>query len=225
MFKEEPDYEAPADSGGNNMYDIEVVAADDEGREGTLDVTVMVTEVNEGPEITGPTTYSVAEGQDLTGATYSARDPEDPTADVTRWRLVGSDAGDFTITDTSDQTGKNSAQLTFRNIPDYDRPDDSNRDNEYLVTIRAYNGSTYGSLDVTITVRDENEAEPVVTGRETLSFRENTATTTRLYTYRATDMDRNTTIIWTVEGDDGGEFGDFNISETGGLFFQESPRL
>ena len=33
-------------------------------------------------------------------------------------------------------------------------PADSNRDNEYLVTIRAYNGSTYGSLDVTVTVTD-----------------------------------------------------------------------
>ena len=120
--------------------------------------------------------------------TFTARDPEDTDAAVTSWRLAGSDAGDFTITDT----GQNSAQLTFRNTPDYDRPADSNRDNEYLVTIRAYNGSTYGSLGVTVTVTDRNEAEPVVTGRDTLSFRENTAAGTRLYTYRATDTDRNT---------------------------------
>ena len=72
--------------------------------------------------------------------------------------------------------------MTFRNIPDYDRPADSNRDNVYLVSVRAYDsGNRYGSLDVTVTVTDVNEEEPVVTGRESLSFRENTATETRLY--------------------------------------------
>ena len=43
--------------------------------------------------------------------------------------------------------------MTFRNIPDYYSPADSNRDNEYLVTIRAYDsGNRYGSLEVTVTV-------------------------------------------------------------------------
>ena len=175
-----------------------------------------MTAVDEGPEITGATTYTVPEGQELGGASFTARDPEDAGAAVTAWRLAGSDAGDFTITDT----GQNSAQLTFRNTPDYDRPADSNRDNEYLVTIRAYNGSTYGSLDVTVTVTDQNEAEPVVTGRETLSFRENTSADTRLYTYRATDTDRDATIAWSVRGTDGG---DFTISTGGELFFSSIP--
>ena len=203
-FREPPDYEHPEDSGQDNLYNLTVVATDNGGRRASLDVTVTVTAVDEGPEITGATTYAVPEGRDLTGATFTAQDPdpEDAGAAVTSWRLAGSDAGDFTITDT----GQNSAQLTFRNIPDYDRPADSNRDNEYLVTIRAYNGSTYGSLDVTVTVTDENEAAPVVTGRDTLSFRENTPVTTRLYTYRATDTDRGTEIAWSVEGDDGNAF-------------------
>ena len=179
-------------------------------------MTVTVTELNEGPEVSGATTYTVPEGQDLTGAAFTARDPEDAGAAVTSWRLAGSDAGDFTITDT----GPNAAQLTFRNTLDYDRPADSNRDHEYLVTIRAYNGSTYGSLDVTVTVTDENEAEPVVTGRDTLSFRENTATTTRLHTYRATDTDRDAELTWSVEGADGN---DFTISTGGELFFRDIP--
>ena len=214
-FKEEPNYEIPADSDTNNEYLLTVVATDDAGREGTLDVTVTVTVVDEGPEITGTTTYSVTEGQGLTGASFSARDPEEPTSAVSRWSLAGSDGGDFIIT----ETGQNGAELTFRNTPDYDSPADSNRDNEYLVTIRAYNGSTYGSLDVIVTVTDQNEAEPVVTGRGTLSFRENTTTETRLYTYRATDMDRDTTIAWSLEGDDRD---DFAIDE-GVLTFSSPP--
>ncbi len=215
-FREPPDYEAPGDSGRDNQYNLTVLATDSGRQRASLDITVTVTAVDEGPEVSGTTAYTVSEGQDLAEATFTAQDPEDAGAAVTSWRLAGSDAGDFTITDT----GHNSAQLTFRNTPDYDRPADSNRDNEYLVTIRAYNGSTYGSLDVTVTVTDRNEAAPVVTGRDTLSFRENTATTTRLHTYRATDTDRDTEITWSVEGDDGN---DFTISTGGELFFSNIP--
>ena len=214
-FGEPPDYEAPGDSDQNNVYELTVVATDTGRRKASLGVTVTVTEVDEGPEISGANTYTVPEGQDLTGATFNARDPEDTSAAVTRWSLSGRDAGDFTITDTR----PNSARLAFRNTPDYDRPADSNRDNEYQVTVRAYNGSTYGSLDVTVTVTPVNEDDPAVTGRETLSARENTATTTRLHTYRATDGDRNTEIIWSVEGDDG----DYFAIDEGVLTFSAPP--
>ena len=114
--------------------------------------------------------------------------------------------------------------MAFRNTPDYDRPADSNRDNEYLVTVRAYNGSTYGSLEVTVTVTDTNEANPVVTGRQNLSFRENTATATRLYTYRATDMNLDTEIMWSVRGTDGNDFTvTRDSSGWGKLYFSSIP--
>ena len=214
VFREPPDHEAPQDSGRDNEYNLTVAATDSGGLSASLDVTVTVTAVDEGPEITGTSTYTVAEGGILAGADFTGRDPETPSAEVSSWRLAGSDSGDFTITGT----GQNSARLTFRNPPDYDRPADSNRDNEHLVTIRAYNGSTYGSLDVTVT--DRNEADPVVTGRDTLSFRENTSADTRLYTYRATDADRDTTIAWHVRGTDGD---DFTIGTGGELFFSSIP--
>ena len=223
-FKEPPDYEDPGDSGGDNGYELTVIATDSGGRSASLDVTVTVTALEEGPEVTGTATYTVTEGRDLLLATFTGRDPETPAAEVTSWRLAGSDAGDFTITDTSETTGRETAELTFSNTPDYDSPADSNRDNEYLVTIRAYNGSTYGSLDVTVTVTDTNEAAPVVTGRDTLSFRENTDTDTKLYTYRATDMDRNTEIRWSVRGTDGDDFTiTRNSSGRGELYFSNEP--
>ena len=222
-FREAPDYEIPADSDTNNEYLVTVAATDDEGREGTLDVVVTVTEVPEGPEITAPsgqTEFTYDENVDRVVATLTARDPEEPASGISRWSLAGSDAGDLTITDTSHQTGRNTAQLTFRNTPDYERPADSNRDNEYLATIRAYDqGNRYGSLDVKTAVIDENEHAPVVTGSQALSFQENTATTTRLHTYRARDMDRGATITWSLEGDDQG---DFAIDE-GVLTFNEEP--
>ena len=209
-FREPPDYEDPRDTGRDNQYELAVVATDSGGLSDRLDVTVAVTAVDEGPEITGATTYTVAESQELTGATFTARDPEDPTIDVTNWRTSGTDGGDFTMS----QDG----ELSFRSTPDYERPADSNRDNVYLVTVQASDGRNYGSLDVTVTVTDQNESNPVVTGRDTLSVRENTTST--LYTYSARDMDRNAEIMWSVRGADSD---DFTISDTGELSFSNNP--
>ena len=209
-FREQPDYEDPRDAGRDNEYELAVVATDSGGRSHRLDVTVAVTAVDEGPEITGTTTYTVAEGQELTGATFTARDPEDPTIDVTNWRTSGTDGGDFTMS----QDG----ELSFRSTPDYERPADSNRDNVYLVTVQASDGRNYGSLDVTVMVTDQNESNPVVSGRDTLSSRENTTST--LYTYSARDMDRGAEIMWSVRGTDSD---DFTIGDKGELSFSSSP--
>ena len=112
---------------------------------------MIVTDVNEGPVVSGTATFTVNESQalnqdlDLPGATYNADDPEGD--EVTRWSLSSNDSGDFTITDTSEQTRQDTAQLSFRYPPDVDRPADSNGDNIYLVTIRSYdNRGTYGFL-------------------------------------------------------------------------------
>ena len=197
-FREPPDYEDPRDSGRDNEYDLSVVATDSGGRSASLDVTITVTAVDEGPEITGSTTYTVSEGGILSGAFFSATDPEYPSIEVSNWRTSGTDGGDFAIT----QNG----ELSFRNTPDYERPADSNRDNVYQLTVQVSDGRNYGSLAVTVTVSDLNEADPVVTGSQTLRFNENTPTTTRLHTYRATDLDRNTKITWSVRGSDSDDF-------------------
>ena len=212
VFRNPPDHENPGDSGRDNVYDLTVVATDSGRRSTSLDVTVTVTPVDEGPEIFGTTNYTVLEGQELLGATFTATDPEDPSIVVSNWRTSGADSGDFTIT----QDGV----LSFLNTPDYDQPADSNRDNVYLVTVQVSDGRYYGSLEVTVTVTDQNESNPVVTGRESLSFPENTGTTTTLYTYRATDDDRNTVFNWSVRGTDGD---DFEINPDGQLTFRNPP--
>ena len=43
---------------------------------GTLAVVVTVTELNEGPVVSGTATFTVNENRDLTNATYTAADPE-----------------------------------------------------------------------------------------------------------------------------------------------------
>ena len=119
----------------------------------TLEVTVTVTDVNEGPEIEETSTntaITVRENHDQVLSTYSATDPEDAAAEITRWSVTGRDGGDFAINEAG--------ELTFRNPPDFEGPADSDRDNEYEVTVRASDGRVNGTFDVTVLVEDVNEA-------------------------------------------------------------------
>ena len=209
-FTNPPNYESPTDSDRDNVYEVTVVARDDASNSGTLDVVVTVTDQNEGPEISGQQGLSFTENQQTERvlATYTATDPEDTSAVITRWSLTGTDAGDFTI----DESG----QLSFRNVPDHERPADSGRDNVYNLSVRASDGRNYGYLAVTVTVEDVNEA-PAVTGTVTFTYRENGTAT--LHTFKATDPERSA-IAWSVTGTDDD---DFTISETGVLTFTNPP--
>ena len=199
-----------ADSGGDNVYDVTVQTRDDAFNTASLPVTVTVTDVNEGPEVSGRDSYTVSENGDLTGAFFSAVDPEG--AGITGWSLSGTDGGDFTISENG--------ELTFRNTPNYESPADSNRDNEYLVSVRASDGRYYGYFNVTVTVEDVNEPPEINTGSRTeFTFRENG--TASLYTYRAADPERGT-ITWLKAGVDASFF---TIDERGALSFTNPPNL
>ena len=145
-FRNVPDYENPADQGGNNVYNVTVQVRDskvntpgstngntDSAVDDTVAVTITVKNVNEAPEITSTgsshTAISKPEGT-LTSevlATYAADDPE--SGDTLTWTLAGTDSGDFTI---NSSTGA----LTFSNVPDYESPADNGGDNVYNVTVR-----------------------------------------------------------------------------------------
>ena len=190
-----------------------MVASDDRGNRDTLNIIVTVTDQNEGPEVSGRQSLSFSENQTTARvlASYSATDPEDPSAIITRWSLTGSDAGDFTITD--------SGELSFRQVPDYDRPADSGRDNVYNFSVRASDGRHYGYLPVVVTVTDVNEPPTITTTSTSATvLRQDENRTSRLYTYRATDPEGGS-ITWTVGGEDGRYFA---IDERGQFAFSES---
>ena len=76
-----------------------------------MDVTV--TEVNEGPEISGrDTSITVSENHEAVLATYTGRDPEDAIAEITRWSVTGRDGGDFTINEDGELTFRNPRRTT-----------------------------------------------------------------------------------------------------------------
>ena len=208
-FDGAPDYDSPADSGGDNVYNVKVDAKD-ESLTSSYDVAVTVTPVDEPPVVTGASTINNYD-ENGTGsvATYTASDPEGDT-DID-WSLGGPDRGDFTIT---------GGVLAFANPPDYDRPADSGGDNQYEVTIYATDSNNKrGELQADVIVRNVDEA-PVLTGPATVDdFPENSATSRQLGRYTATDPE-GATITLSLSGTDSDKFA---LASNGALTFRESP--
>ena len=135
-------------------YTVMVVATDPMGANATQEVTITVKNVNEAPMISeGFTRNSQPEYDDgtdddqvavaITAAkvveTYEATDPEIIAGDNAcvmascTWSISGTDAGDFKISNADTTFGA----LTFKKAPNYEMPEDANRDNVYNVTVVA----------------------------------------------------------------------------------------
>ncbi len=220
-FKNAPNFEDRRDAGSDNVYNVTVTVTDNgiDGARGASNhlsvskpLAVTVTDVNETPTLTtAPATASFDENGTGVVATYIATDP-DMTTGTMSWDLLGNDAGDFNITSTVNGT----AELTFKNPPDYEMPDDTGTDNVYDVTVRVRDNASPRLEDtqsVAVTVNDLNE-RPVVSGNATPSFREIAfdrvpteimAGDFEVATFTAYDDDGDT-IEWTVSGDDAAHF-------------------
>ena len=206
-FKSPPDYDIPADSGTNNIYNVTVQALQG-SKTGSLAVTVTVTPVNEEPTITsGPEDVSYLENRtDLNVGTYAATDPD--AGDTVTWSLEGTDRAAFAIT--------TSGAVTFKDQPDHEAKE------AYAITVKATDpGGLNDTRDVAITVEDFDEP-PVISGDDMITVEENHSGT--LDTYRAADPEGATTptITWALAGVDAG---DFEISAMGALSFESAARL
>ena len=144
---------AALDTETKDTYTVTVTATDPSGLTATVTVTIMVTNVDEAPEImvgglgiSGQRSVRYAENGTGAVATYTAVGPESASA---TWSLSGDDAGAFDIS-----TG---GELSFNAAPDYETPADAGTNNVYMVTIEADDGTYMDSLDVRVTVTDVDE--------------------------------------------------------------------
>ena len=162
-FKSPPDYNSPSNYDRNNKYSITVTAYGTNVT-ASMNVVVTVTEHNFPPVISGPDNPTFAENGTGTVATYSATDEDN---DTITWSLAGVDAGDLSI-HSSDGT------LTFRSPPDFEGPADDDTNNDYDVTVQAYDGTVTVDHPVTVTVTNDNEAPSFGAQTATRSVDENT---------------------------------------------------
>ena len=144
---------AALDKEEKDTYMVTVTAMDPSGQSATANVTIKVTNEDEGPEVTGMDSVRVPENTAVSTAveTYMATDDEDDKAGTAiTWSLEGDDADDFAI---------NNGVLTFKQSPNYEDPEDGNSDNEYQVTVVATDSdNSPAEKAVTVMVTNVDEA-------------------------------------------------------------------
>jgi VCBS repeat-containing protein len=151
-FVNSPNFESPADSGGDNVYNISLLATDSVGLTGSQSITISVTNVNEAPVIgalSGGVSGTSTVNENTTSLyNLSATDVDAGT--TLTYSLTGTDAADFTISSTGD--------LLFSPAPDFEAATDSDTNNTYIVITWVSDGSLSDSQTVTITVTNINES-------------------------------------------------------------------
>lgn len=223
-FKTAPNFEAPADAGADNVYNIIVTATDSftgGTKSTTQNVAITVTNVNENPVISSngggdAATISVAENTTAVTTVTST----DPDAGATKTFSIsgGADAALFNI---DAATGV----LTFKSAPNFEAPADAGANNVYDVVVKVSDGTNSDTQAIAITVTNVNEA-PVIGsngGGDTaaISVAENTTAVT---TVTSTDADAGATKTFSISG--GADAALFAINATtGALTFVTAPNF
>ncbi|WP_454915925.1 cadherin domain-containing protein [Xanthobacter sediminis] len=216
-FKSAPDYEAPKDSGKNNVYDVKVTAKDAGGATDTQALAVTLTNVNEAPVITSngggaSASISLAEGKTAV-TTGKASDPE---KGAVTWAISGADAALFKI---DAKTGA----LSFKSAPDYETRKDAGKNNIYDVTVKATDGGKLVDTQaIAVKITDVNEA-PLISSNgggssASVKVAENK---TAVMTLKASDPEKKA-LTYSISG--GADKALFAINaKTGVLSFKSAP--
>ncbi len=239
-FVTPPDLESPADSDGDNVYNVVVTASITDDVTGNtvtseLAVTVTVTSLTDEPPVIhgGPnmtvtgtgnkrtaTAPDFPENSTSTVATLTV-DDDDAGHEIVEVALSGLDYGSFSATSS---TSTATVTLSFNTAPDFDIPTDLGSINRYHVRLTVKTASSTAAAStylssriwVRVTVTDL-PAVSAASGTSTPSYAENG--TDAVDTYSATSTVG--TVTWSLEGDDKDLF---NIdSGTGELDFSSPP--
>ena len=168
-----PDYEA------KDSYTFIVIATDptnaksdqDPRRTNGITVIVEVTDVDEPAMFTDEPTHVVYEENGMGPvAAYPASDPDD---DSFTWELAGDDAEDFEISQLD-------GSLKFEDSPDFEDPQDTGTNNEYVVTVNLMQdpdgdgtATAVDTATVMVKVVDMAEAPEFTSDTVTLNIDEN----------------------------------------------------
>ena len=202
-FLAAPDFEAPADFDGDNVYEVEVTADDNAGNTTPQLISVTVDPVNDNsPVFTTPAAVNVNENTTFV-QTVNATDADQPAQTVTYSISGGNDAGFFTI---DGATG----DLSFLARPDFETAADFDGDNVYEVEVTADDnaGNTTPQL-ISVTVTDANEGvvSPLSDSDAAADgVDENAAGTGVGITAFASDPDGIDAVSYSLDDDAGGRF-------------------
>jgi len=165
-FVAAPNFEAPTDAGGDNVYNV-IVQASDGALVDTQAIAVTVTNVNEAPVITsnlGGATAAVSVAENLTAVTTVVSVDVDAGTTIVYAITGGADAARFAI---NAATGA----LSFIAGPNFEVPVDAGGDNVYDVIVQASDGALTDSQTLAVTVTDSTVGVTITgtTGNDTIS--------------------------------------------------------
>ena len=196
-------------------YVVDVKATDGHSGERTIPVFIDLTDVNEAPTFISDATFEAAENNLFAGQV----DAEDEDVDS------GDYITDYTITAGSDRDLleiNSGGTLTFKDVPNFENPTDSGRNNTYIVQVTVTGGTGGRALTaaqtVTVTVTDENE-RPHFTSYGAFTIEENNKFVGRMV---ADDIDRDDSIT-SYEVTGGADQNEFEITNTNQLRFKDDP--
>ena len=145
-------------------YSVTVTATDSSrasNDSASIEVTIMVTNVDEAPmvmegglAVSGPSSVNYTEGETDAEATFTARGP---MKDMATWTLEGDDRMYFRVSTARGVM----TELMFRSPPDYEMPRgramSATNTNNYMVTLKADDGTYMDPHDVTVMVTNVEE--------------------------------------------------------------------
>jgi RTX calcium-binding nonapeptide repeat (4 copies)/Cadherin domain len=207
-FVSSPNFEAPADAGANNVYDVTISATDGSFTQSQA-VAITVANVNEGLAITTGSVFSVTENGI---AVMSVVGVDQDGGPVTYAITGGADAALFAIDATT-------GELRFVSAPNFEAPTDSGTNNVYDVIVSASDGSFVDTEALSVTVTNVNEAVSINSGA-LVSVAENG---TGVMTVTASDLDGDA-ISYAIAG--GADASRFTINAfSGELLFIGAPNF
>jgi len=227
-FAAVPDFEAPADTDLNNVYDV-VVQASDGTLADTQALAVSITDITEatspakaGPVISsngGADTASTSVDENSTAVTTVTATSANKNAKLAYSISGGADIALFNINTTT-------GELSFVAVTDYEKPLDSGKNNVYEVIVKVTDSAGFSDTQaLAVSVKDLNETipntAPVITSdgggaTAAVSVNENSTAATQV-TVSDTAGD---TVGYLLTGADAALF---DISATGALTFMVAP--
>ena len=215
-FNTAPDFETPADSGGDNIYNLSIAATDSFGKQASQSLAISVNNLNDNsPQFAlSSSTFSIPENTTAI-TTVAATDADGD--DLTLALIASADSNFFTLDPAS-------GALAFISAPDFETPQDSNADNTYELELSVFDGANTSTESITIAVVDLNDEAPQFTSATSLALDFTSVVVgATVYSAQATDADAGDQITYALSGADASHFS-FD-SSSGALAFSELPSL
>ena len=183
-------FTAPADLSADETLRFALRVTDAGGLYAEDEVAVTVAVASLAPSVTGPTAFTVLEGETTVG-TLMATDEDTAAADLI-WSLTGgADRGAFALT--------TDGALSLPGAKDFEAPDDANGDGTYEVAVQVSDGGQSATADINVTLSDRNEAPAADAGSDQAGV-EGRATVSLSGTGTDPDAGDTLTYGWTQTG-------------------------